>query len=381
MDSIPPPEMEQSDGSSALNPRQKTDIAWKHCYEVPQLNGKTKAIKCAYCDQVICGGGINRMKQHLAGVQGNVKHCKKVPEHVRFEIAGSLIEIAQNKRRSSTQLESDDVQEIPNPKDNVGDSNKRKKTKTIGSYMKASSGIDSSQPSIQVKLQSKERWHETDMAFALWMYDACIPINAVNSPFYEAAISRIATMGHGYTGPSYHALRVPLLKEAKIQVQLTIDSLRSKWIQNGPNLQRLAIKILSQTSSSSGCERNWSVFERIHTKKRNRLEHQRLNDLVFVHYNLRLQKRGKEKKRQYDPIDYECIDKVDFWVVEAEPNGELDYNELEEMLDEDLEDPGRNRGNDDDDFSMFEGGSSNSTDREVHNILRQQRHLLIDEDD
>ncbi|KZV15563.1 hypothetical protein F511_16633, partial [Dorcoceras hygrometricum] len=58
-----------------------------------------------------------------------------------------------------------------------------------------------------------------------------------------------------------------------------------------PNIQSLAIKILSQTSSSSGCERNFSVFERIHTKKRNRLEHQRLNDLVFVYYNLRLKER------------------------------------------------------------------------------------------
>jgi hypothetical protein len=37
-----------------------------------------------------------------------------------------------------------------------------------------------------------------------------------------------------------------------------------------PNLQKLAIRILSQTCSSSGCERNWSVFEKIHAKKRNR---------------------------------------------------------------------------------------------------------------
>ncbi|XLV02478.1 hypothetical protein S245_016815, partial [Arachis hypogaea] len=56
-----------------------------------------------------------------------------------------------------------------------------------------------------------------------------------------------------------------------------------------PNLQKLAIRVLSQTCSSSGCERNWSIFEHIHSKKRNRLEHQKLNDLVYVHYNLRLQ--------------------------------------------------------------------------------------------
>ncbi|XP_073099112.1 uncharacterized protein [Elaeis guineensis] len=66
------------------------------------------------------------------------------------------------------------------------------------------------------------------------------------------------------------------------------------WVTYGscaPNLQKLAIRVLSQTCSASGCERNWSIFEHIHSKKRNRLEHQRLNDLVFVHYNLRLQQR------------------------------------------------------------------------------------------
>ena len=57
------------------------------------------------------------------------------------------------------------------------------------------------------------------------------------------------------------------------------------------HLKKLAIKLLSQTSSSSGCERNWSLFERIHTKRRNRLEHEKLNDLVYVHYNLRLKNR------------------------------------------------------------------------------------------
>ncbi|KAK4383644.1 hypothetical protein Sango_2755800 [Sesamum angolense] len=97
---------------------------------------------------------------------------------------------------------------------------------------------------------------------------------------------------------------------------------------------KLAIRILSQTASSSGCERNWSVFERIHTKKRNRLEHQRLNDLVYVHYNLCLQNRVKYSKRPYDPVDYECIDKSEFWIVEETPEGELDYDEMEELLEE-----------------------------------------------
>jgi hypothetical protein len=39
-----------------------------------------------------------------------------------------------------------------------------------------------------------------------------------------------------------------------------------------PNLRKFAIKILSQTCTASGCERNWSVFEKVHAKRRRRLE-------------------------------------------------------------------------------------------------------------
>ena len=62
---------------------------------------------------------------------------------------------------------------------------------------------------------------------------------------------------------------------------------------NGGGYMNIVPQILSQTSSSSGRERNWTVFERIHTKKRNILEHQRLNDFVYIHYNLQLKNRYK----------------------------------------------------------------------------------------
>lgn len=42
------------------------------------------------------------------------------------------------------------------------------------------------------------------------------------------------------------------------------------WMTFGavtPNLQSFAVRILSLTTSSSGCERNWSTFEGVHTKK------------------------------------------------------------------------------------------------------------------
>ena len=79
------------------------------------------------------------------------------------------------------------------------------------------------------------------------------------------------------------------------------------------------MRILSQPCSSSGCERNWSVFERIHTKKRNRLEQKRLNDLVFVQYNLRLRRNQLMNKRpDTDPIVLDDIDPTSDWLVETQ---------------------------------------------------------------
>ncbi|XP_006588984.1 uncharacterized protein [Glycine max] len=88
-----------------------------------------------------------------------------------------------------------------------------------------------------------------------------------------------------------------------------------------PNLQKLAIKILSLTCSASGCERNWSVFGQIHSKKRNRLEHKRLHDLVFVKYNQQLKQRYNARD-EIDPISLNDIDVYNEWLV-----GEMDQDD------------------------------------------------------
>nr|ABA99325.1 hAT family dimerisation domain containing protein [Oryza sativa Japonica Group] len=83
------------------------------------------------------------------------------------------------------------------------------------------------------------------------------------------------------------------------------------WLNHGtstPNLRKLAARILSLTCSSSACERNWSVFEQVHTKKRNRLLHERMRDLVFVKFNSKL--RNKRENKGRDPIEKEVDDVV-----------------------------------------------------------------------
>ena len=42
----------------------------------------------------------------------------------------------------------------------------------------------------------------------------------------------------------------------------------------------------------------------------------------------------KRAGQSYDPIDYESIDKTEFWIIEQEPEADIGINELETMLEE-----------------------------------------------
>jgi hypothetical protein len=54
------------------------------------------------------------------------------------------------------------------------------------------------------------------------------------------------------------------------------------------NLHKLAVKVLSQVVNTSFAERCWSTYSFIHNVKRNSLNADRAESLVYVHYNLRL---------------------------------------------------------------------------------------------
>ncbi|CAO2210623.1 unnamed protein product [Urochloa humidicola] len=97
----------------------------------------------------------------------------------------------------------------------------------------------------------------------------------------------------------------------------------AKWWGNYgtqvPVLQRMATRILSLTSSSSGCERNWSCFEGIHTKKRNKLTTERLNQLVFVQYNVKMngKKQKAKKNKKMDPLVATDATHAQGWMVDG----------------------------------------------------------------
>jgi hypothetical protein len=58
--------------------------------------------------------------------------------------------------------------------------------------------------------------------------------------------------------------------------------------QAHPQLQKVAVRLLSQPASACSCERNWSAYDFIHNRRRNRLTADRARKLVYVFTNGRL---------------------------------------------------------------------------------------------
>lgn len=65
-------------------------------------------------------------------------------------------------------------------------------------------------------------------------------------------------------------------------------------------------------------ERHWSAFQQIHSEKRNKIDRETLNDLVYINYNLKLARQTKTKTLEADPIQFDDIDMTSEWVEESD---------------------------------------------------------------
>ncbi|XP_061374524.1 uncharacterized protein LOC133316764 [Gastrolobium bilobum] len=143
-----------------------------------------------------------------------------------------------------------------------------------------------------------------------------------------------------------------------------------------PELQRAAIRILGLTCSSSACEGNWSAFERVHTKRRNRLTTKKLNDVIFVMVNRKLAKKKNNRK----PLihDLEDLPSDEDWVVEDEneTNMEGDLG-LDEEQEENLDLETQIEEN----MVGIQSGENMVVNLEVEEMVEEQVQVAVGDDD
>jgi len=129
----------------------------------------------------------------------------------------SLKKIEQNKKEKVDMRSFDDpyekhegddvdVEEIirQSPSDNCerGSSEPTKgKEKKLGNLF-TSKAQPEKQPTIKSAMAGKEAVWRANMAVAKWFYDCCIPLNVVNSIYFQPMFDAAIRIGLGYRAPS-----------------------------------------------------------------------------------------------------------------------------------------------------------------------------------
>lgn len=242
---------------------QKHDPAWKHCEMFK--NGDRVQLKCIYCSKIFKGGGIHRIKEHLAGQKGNASSCLQVQPEIRLLMQQSLEGVVVKKKRKqklaeeitnvnptteiNTFVDQTDVSTtglhlvhdttepsssflvIPNDEPNYKSSNRRKRGRM--KKHSSSTNISNSIPVSRIAMGSKRASNEVHMAIGRFFYDVGLSVEAVNSSYFQPMFDAIASQGLEVSPPSYHDLQGWVLRNSLEELKVETDQYRANWGRTG----------------------------------------------------------------------------------------------------------------------------------------------------
>ncbi|KAJ8460088.1 hypothetical protein OPV22_033014 [Ensete ventricosum] len=219
-------------------PTRATDIGWAHG---AMVNGDRQKIECKYCHKVILGGGISRLKQHLAGERGNIAPCDQVPADVKAQMQQHLgFKVLENcnVQQNTEEYNGDALKVTPisptaashrrRGKDE-GYSKRRKKVEMLGIPQGSTFPLST----VQLSFASQEIIDQADITVAKFMYESGVPLSAANSVYFQRMADAIAAVGPGYKMPSHHSLRGKLLSRCTTDAEEISKELRKSWEVTG----------------------------------------------------------------------------------------------------------------------------------------------------
>lgn len=241
------------------------DPGWEH--GVSQDDRKKK-VKCNYCDKIV-SGGINRFKQHLARIPGEVAPCNNAPEDVYLKIKENMKwhRTGRKHRRPEAQeistfyLNSDEEEEqeveaaYPTGEDKLarGDTrfgrDLRRTTKVLLSSSVSELHSKRSRLDAQVLKtpqnpilgsgkhvktgSSKRSRREVISAICKFFYHAGVPPHAANSPYFHKMLELVAQHGSDFSTPSSHMLAGRFLQDEILTIKNYLQEYKSSWAVTG----------------------------------------------------------------------------------------------------------------------------------------------------
>lgn len=247
------------------------DPGWEH--GVPQDDRKKK-VKCNYCEKIV-SGGINRFKQHLARIPGEVAPCKNAPEEVYLKIKENMKwhRTGRRHRRPDTKeisnfyLNSENEEEeeeedqedeaafsAGNDKLTLGDRRYDRDLRRTSKGLSASNGSELlpkrprfdanflKTPKLPLPVggklvktggSSKRSRRDVISAICKFFYHAGVPSQAANSSYFHKMLDLVAQYGSDMTAPSSHLLSGRFLQDEILTIKNYLKEYKSSWAVTG----------------------------------------------------------------------------------------------------------------------------------------------------
>ncbi|XP_010500764.1 PREDICTED: uncharacterized protein LOC104778094 [Camelina sativa] len=206
--------------------RKSNDVGWEFGMLVNPKN--LDKMKCKLCGKEF-SGGIHRLKQHVARIQGNVAPCPKSKKEDQEKCKLAILEAKNKKKRvRMADLETrktvniDENQEGDEEVIEVEGMGANKSARMLGPIDIFTSSINPETPKGPILTQqqqhiknviAKDRLHVVHQYVVRWVYSHGIPFNAIANDDFKRMLEAAGQFGPGVTPPSQYQLREPLLKE------------------------------------------------------------------------------------------------------------------------------------------------------------------------
>ena len=244
------------------------DPGWEH--GVAQDN-KKKKVRCNYCEKIV-SGGINRFKQHLARIPGEVASCKMAPEDVYLKMKENMKwhRTGRRRRPETNELAAFYIQSDNDEEGFSNDRNKPKRSigaeKDVSCSKTAKRGYNIRSPrnctssselqlkqlnqnsafpkarNIQLLLSSKQsklkacdkRGHkEVISAICRFFYYAGIPFHAANSSYFQRMLDLVVQHGQGLRAPSGRLVSGQFLHNEVVTIKDYLEEIKTSWNATG----------------------------------------------------------------------------------------------------------------------------------------------------
>lgn len=256
-----------------LNPLRSlgyVDPGWEHCIAQDE---RKKKVKCNYCEKIV-SGGINRFKQHLARIPGEVAACKHAPEDVYLKIKDNMKwhrtgrkqrrpdskEISTFYSQSDNEDEEDEQVEADvhlvrkerlieadgrlskdlrktfkgvSPSTGCEPLLKRSRLDSIFlNTFKAQTPDSFKQAKVKTGSNKKSR-KEVISAICKFFYHSGVPLQAANSLYFHKMLELVGQYGQGLVGPPCQLISGRFLQEEIATLKSYLIEYKASWAISG----------------------------------------------------------------------------------------------------------------------------------------------------